>query len=388
MCVCFLSAQYLVRCWTFYKLTWYGSALSWAGVSGAVLQCEDCVVCIECVCVWTGAGIMDVSVWWLCGVYWMCVCGQEQASWVCQCEDCVVCIECVCVDRSRHHGCVSVRTVWFVCWALSVCVCMLTGAGIVGVSVWWLWSVEYWMHVCMLTGARIVGVSVWGLWCVEYWMHVCVCMLTGVGTVGVSMWGLWSVEYWMHVCVDRSRHRGCASVRTVVWWVLNACVCGQEQALWVCQCDDCGVCIECVCVWTGAGIVGVPVWGLCSTAAGAGLQEDAETRQLPGAVGSVVGNRGEPGVETPRRVPQLPQGCPPVPSQVVLLQVGQELLTFCPGILLNWLIPCPLPSAFCPILLCACCPITIALCLLPHARKCTYTHNLNACSSSDGCRVT
>ena len=55
------------------------------------LQCEDCVVCIECVC------------------------GQEQASWVCQCEDCVVCIECVCVNRSRHHGCVSVRTVWFVC---------------------------------------------------------------------------------------------------------------------------------------------------------------------------------------------------------------------------------------------------------------------------------
>ena len=237
------------------------------------------------------------------------------------------------------------------------------------------------------------------------------CVWTGAGIVGVPVWGLWSDEYWMHVCVDRSRHCGCASVMTV-WCVLNVCVCGQEQASWVCQCEDSVVCIECVCVWTGAGIVGVPVWwlcgvywmcvcvwtgagivgvpvwGLCSTAAGAGLQEDAETRQLPGAVGSVVGNRGEPGVETPRRVPQLPQGCPPVPSQVVLLQVGQELLTFCPGILLNWLIPCPLPSAFCPILLCACCPITIALCLLPHARKCTYTHNLNACSSSDGCRVT
>ena len=41
----------------------------------------------------------------------------------------------------------------------------------------------------------------------------------------------------MHVCVDRSRHCGCASVMTV-WCVLNVCVCGQEQASWVCQCED------------------------------------------------------------------------------------------------------------------------------------------------------
>ena len=174
MCVYFLSTQYLVRCWTFYKLTWYGSALSWAGVSGAVLQCEDCVVCIECVCVWTGAGIMGVSVWWLCGVYWMCVC----------------------VDRSRHHGCVSVMTVWCV------------------------------LNVCVWTGAGIMGVSVWGL-CglsVEHWVCVCVC---------------WQEQaLWVCQCDD------CGLLSTECM-----CVCWQEHALWVCQCEDCGVLsTECMCV--------------------------------------------------------------------------------------------------------------------------------------------
>ena len=67
--------------------------------------------------------------------------------------------------------------------------------------------------------------------------------------------------------------------------------------------------------------MGVPVRRHAGAAAGAGLQGHAQAGQLPGAVGPVAGGRGQPGAQAPRGPGQLPQGRPPVPAQVVLLQV-------------------------------------------------------------------
>lgn len=71
----------------------------------------------------------------------------------------------------------------------------------------------------------------------------------------------------------------------------------------------------------GAGLVGVPVRGGRGTAAGAGLQADPAAAELTGPVGQLAGQRGHPGPEAACRQPQLPQGRPAVPAEVVFLQV-------------------------------------------------------------------
>ena len=68
--------------------------------------------------------------------------------------------------------------------------------------------------------------------------------------------------------------------------------------------------------------MGVQVRGGRGAAVGAGLQGHAAAAQLPGAVGHLAGQRGDPGPGALRPPHQLPQGGPPVPAQLVLLQVG------------------------------------------------------------------
>ena len=54
----------------------------------------------------------------------------------------------------------------------------------------------------------------------------------------------------------------------------------------------------------------------------------AAAAQLPGAVGHLAGQRGDPGAGALRPPHQLPQGRAPVPAQLVLLQVGATGGTF------------------------------------------------------------
>lgn len=88
------------------------------------------------------------------------------------------------------------------------------------------------------------------------------------------------------------------------WWVL------KMDIKWTCS-------LPC----TGAGIVGVSVWGRCCPAAGAGLQEDIKAGQFFGAVGHVAGDSGQSGAEATWRFTIFSQSCQAVSSQVVLLQV-------------------------------------------------------------------
>lgn len=80
-------------------------------------------------------------------------------------------------------------------------------------------------------------------------------------------------------------------------------------------------------VWTGASVVGVPVWGEHGSALGAGLQGYPTAAKLSGAVGGLAGQRGHSSAEALRAAAQLPQGGPAVPTQVVLLQVAKQRQT-------------------------------------------------------------
>lgn len=73
--------------------------------------------------------------------------------------------------------------------------------------------------------------------------------------------------------------------------------------------------------------MGVPMRGGCSTAAGAGLQADPAAAELPGPVGQLARQCGHPGPEAACRQPQLPQGRPAVPAEMVLLQVSVRVIS-------------------------------------------------------------
>ena len=73
--------------------------------------------------------------------------------------------------------------------------------------------------------------------------------------------------------------------------------------------------------------MGVPVRGGCSTAAGAGLQADPAAAELPGPVGQLARQCGHPGPEAACGQPQLPQGRPAVPAEMVLLQVSVHVIS-------------------------------------------------------------
>lgn len=65
--------------------------------------------------------------------------------------------------------------------------------------------------------------------------------------------------------------------------------------------------------------MGVPVQGERGAAAGAGLQADPAAAELPGPVGQLARQRGHAGPEAACGQPQLPQGRPAVPAEMVLL---------------------------------------------------------------------
>lgn len=58
----------------------------------------------------------------------------------------------------------------------------------------------------------------------------------------------------------------------------------------------------------GAGLVGVPLRGPRSAAAGTGLQSDASAAELTGTMGGLAGRRGEPGAQALPGQRRLPQG--------------------------------------------------------------------------------
>lgn len=67
--------------------------------------------------------------------------------------------------------------------------------------------------------------------------------------------------------------------------------------------------------------MGLPVWRGSGSALGAGLQGHTTAAKLFGAMGGLAGQRGHSSAQTLWAQTQLPQSCPTVPAEVVLLQV-------------------------------------------------------------------